>query len=395
MIKKRLIYGLTYSAIEHNTDIDNKEAFTLLSLFKKDKELIIKNRNRYSDLEKLFSFLKQQHVFLIVNNHQVLSKETDVINNSPELIVKNAFPSIALSDFYYEVYTTETSSFVSISRKEFIDNLISKYEKNQVSIIGFSLGTLVIQNVLSFINYDEVCTSSSILKIKNHQLERIEKTVEYKDVNYSVNDLEVTNKELLPLGGILSYYLEKNNQLGLHKKNKELKDDYFQKQLFFIVLKTGLAFLFLVLLLNFLVFNHYYSENNKLITEVQLNENYKSQLLKLQNQIDQKEKVIDNLSSVSQSKVSLYLDEIALLIPKSITLIGLEYQPLTTRIKKDKQITISKNRLQVKGGISNNEDFTSFINSLEQKEWIDEVIIELGKEKKKTSFKVLIYIIHE
>ena len=396
MLKKRITYGLTYTAIEHNTD-NSKEIFTFLQLIKKGKELIIKDKNTFSDFNRLLSFFKkEQHVFLIFNNHQVLSKEIAFIGDSSESIVKKAFPNIVLKDFYYEVYSTDTTSFVCICRKQYIDTLINNYKKNQVSIIGFSLGNLVIQNLLSFIDGREIQTSNSKLKIEDNQLKRIEKTIDNPVSTYIINDLEVTNRELLPLGGVLTYYLQKNNQLGLNKKTKELRDNYFQKKMLSIGLKTGLIFLFLVLLVNFLFFNYYHTQNNELRTEVQLNESYKSQLIKLQTQIDQKEKVIASLNSVSQSKVSLYLDELGVLIPNSVTLIDIKYQPLTTRIKKDKQITIFKNQLQVKGIVKNNEDFTTFINSLEKKEWVDKVIIiQFGKEKKETFFEILIHINNE
>ena len=396
MLKKRITYGLTYTAIEHNTD-NRKEIFTFLQLIKKGKELIIKDRNTSSDFNRLLSFFKkEQHVFLIFNNHQVLSKEIAFKSDSSESIIKKAFPNIVLKDFYYEVYSTDTTSFVCVCRKQYIDTLINSYKEHQVSVVGFSLGNLAIQNLLSFVDNKEIQTSNSKLKIEENQLISIEKLIDNPVSTYILNDLEVTNRELLPLGGVLTYYLQKENQLGLRKKNKELRDNYFQKQLFSVGLKTGLVFLFLLVLLNFLFFNYYHTQNNELTAEVQLNESYKSQLVKLQKQIDQKEKVIVNLNSVSQSKVSLYLDELAMLIPNSITLTDIKHQSLTTRIKKDKQIAISKNKLQVKGIVNNNEDFTTFISSLKKKEWVDKVIIiQFGKEKKATSFDILIHISHE
>ncbi|QXP72532.1 hypothetical protein H0I31_02190 [Tenacibaculum sp. AHE15PA] len=396
MLKTRITYGLTYTAIEQNTD-NSKEVFSLLQLIKKRKELIIKDRSIFSDFNKLLSsFKNQQHIFLIINNDQVLSKEITFTDDSSERIVKKAFPNIVLKDFYYEVYSTDTTSFVCVCRKQYIDTLINSYKEHQVSVVGFSLGNLAIQNLLSFVDNKEIQTSNSKLKIEDNQLKGIEKTIDNPVFTYTINDLEVTNRELLPLGGVLTYYLQKNNQLGLSKKTKELRDNYFQKQLFSLGLKTGLFFLFLALLLNFLFFNYYHTQNNGLIAEVQLNESYKSQLVKLQAQIDQKEKVIANLNSVSQSKVSLYLDELVMLIPNSITLTDIKYQPLTTRIEKDKQIVISKNQLQVKGIVNNNEDFTTFISSLKKKEWVDNVIIiQFGKEKKTTSFEILIHTNHE
>ncbi|WP_299118258.1 PilN domain-containing protein [uncultured Tenacibaculum sp.] len=396
MLKKRLTYGLVYTAIEHSSNASNNEEFVLLSLVKKGKELLVKNRSFYSSYNKLLSsFEKEQHVFLVLNNHQVLSKKIDVINNSHDILTKKAFPNINLNDFYFEVYSTKKASFVSICRKEYVDNLIHNYKKKKVSVIGFSLGVLVVQNILQFLDDGEVQTSISKIQIKKGELNEVEKTTSEKVLNYSINNLEVVNNELLCLGGILSYYFGKDNQLGLAKKNHELREAYNQQKIFSLGLKGGVVFLFLVLLTNFIFFNHYYTKNNQLLIDVQLNDSYKNQLLKLQSEIKQKEKVIANLSSVSRSKVSLYLDDIAILIPNTITLTSLEYQPLSTRVKKEKLITTYKNQIQIKGVLSSNEDFTKFIRFLENKEWVDKVIIQLGEEKRTATFEILIHLRHE
>lgn len=393
MLKKILTYGVTYSAIEHTNDSKNKEMFSFLQLIKKRKELLVKSRGSYFDNESLVACLKQlKHVFVVINNQQVLSKEESFTKDTPELITQRAFPNIALTDFYYEVYSNENKSFISVCRKQYVDDLIKKYTKNNVSVIGFSLGNLVVQNVLPFITEEEIQTSNSNIRIEKNQLKRIEKKSEIVNRTYLINDLEITNNELLPLGGILSYYFENNDQLGIKEKVAELRTIFFQKQFFSVGLKIGGIFLFLVLLINFLIFSSYYASNAKLLAEVQVNEAYKEWLLKLEKEITQKEKIVAGLSSVSQSKVSLYLDELAMLVPSTISLTRINYQPIQTRIKREELIPVSENILQVAGTIKNNEDLTRFVNSLERSKWINNVILEFGEKKNKTSFTILIHI---
>lgn len=127
MLKKILTYGVTYSAIEHTNDSKNKEMFSFLQLIKKRKELLVKSRGSYFDNESLVTCLKQlKHVFVVINNQQVLSKEESFTKDTPELITQRAFPNIALTDFYYEVYSNENKSFISVCRKQYVDDLIKK-----------------------------------------------------------------------------------------------------------------------------------------------------------------------------------------------------------------------------------------------------------------------------
>jgi len=393
MLRKRLTYGVMYSAIEHASGSRNKDTYSFLQLIKKGKELIVKSRRVFIDNEGFVSCLKHlKHVFVVINNQQVLSKEIDLTKESPELITQKAFPNIALNDFYYEVYSNVDTSFISICRKQYVDDIIKKYTKNNVSVIGFSLGNLVVQNILPFVNEEEIQTSNSRLKIEKSQLKSINKNSDITNAVYLINDLEVTNNELLPLSGILSYYLEKNNQIGLNERVVGLKNVFFQKQIFSIGLKTGVVFLFLVLLINFFMFSSYYTDNAKLLAKVQVNKAYKNQLLKLEKQITQKEKIVASLSSVSQSKVSLYLDELAMLVPNTITLTRVNYQPIRTRVKKEEQIPVSENILQIEGVIKNNEDLTKFVNSLEKSKWVNSVILEFGEKKNNTTFNILMHI---
>lgn len=379
---KRLTYGNIYGAVEHTVDAHSNEVFNLLLLQKKKNELQIKQKEQFSSFENVVKALEtQKHLFLIINNTNVLSKEVENINNDTVRIVHNTFPNINLNDFYYEVLTTNKKSFVVICRKNEVDAIIKEYQKNGISIIGFSLGNISAQNLLPFINENGIKTSNSIISIKDKQIQSIDKKV-ISESNYSINNLEVSNSDILPLSGVLSYYLQDNVLNGLEEERTALQKDFQQKKAFTLSLYGMLGFILAILLVNFLFFSSYRSDINQLTSEIQLNESYKKQLLQLQEQVSQKEKLLKGLQSVSNSKVSLYLDKIASEIPNTILLSELKYQPLEKRIKKDKQIQLEENVIIIAGSSKKDTNFNAFVEVLGQKKWIDTVtILSYGKEK--------------
>ncbi|CAM1356415.1 hypothetical protein [Tenacibaculum halocynthiae] len=397
MLKKWLLYGTSFCAIEHSTDKNNTDFYTGLQLSKKKKELTVTNRHQYNSIDEVIPFVKaNKHAFLIINNQHVLSKKITVINDNQKKLIQVAFPNIVISDFYYEIYSNDTESFISICRKEHIDYVIDLYSKNSISIVDFSLGNLALQNILPFIGNDNFNTSNAEITIKNNKIAVVEKKF-IEDHTYIVNDLEVSNHELLPLGGVLSYYFDQNmEQIGLTQKTEGLKKTYQQKKLFDLGLKFGLGFLFTILLINFLVYSHYTTKADQLTIDVQLNEQTKNRLISLQEKVAQKEKVVKNLQSVSQSKVSRHIDEIAQLIPNTILLTNIYYQPIKSRVKKGKTILVTKNQIIVKGVSKKNEDSTHLISLLESKKWVDKVtIMSYGKQKKNMEFELLIHINNE
>ena len=92
--------------------------------------------------------------------------------------------------------------------------------------------------------------------------------------------------------------------------------------------------------------------------------------------------------------MSEYIDEIAISAPSTTLLVGFNYQPIKSSIKRDKQIVFDKNSIIIKGTSKKNSSFSDWIAALQKKDWIEKAtIIHYGKGKKKTSdasFKFLI-----
>jgi Tfp pilus assembly protein PilN len=278
---------------------------------------------------------------------------------------------------------------VSIARKEVVDTVISTYKKAGISVIDFSLGNIVIKNLHPFISNETVYSSNAKIDFDEHTLTEIQKEIPPKE-NYKINDLEVSNTAILSLGGIIAYY-SKNASSSI---SKELKESYGQKRFFDVGLKVGLGFFMLLLLINFLFFSSYRDQVGKLTGELQLSETYKNQLNSLQSEVAQKKQLVKSVNSASNSKLSKYIDEIGISVPKTILLTKIEYQPKNGIQKADKKLQFAAHKIIIKGASKENEAFTQWISFLEKTPWIQRISInEYGKGKKITATASFEFII--
>ncbi|WP_405567978.1 hypothetical protein [Polaribacter sp. Asnod6-C07] len=386
MIGKFIKYGNKYTAVEHAEN----NSFSILQLVQKKKELQIFQRKIVHKQEDVINVLKdQKHIFLILNDEQVLAKRVEFTDVDKKKIVKTAFPNIILNDFYFELYTDDIYSFVAIARKETIDVILNLYLKAGIFVIDFSIGNLAIQHLLRFQKNKILTTSNANIYLENNKIVIIEKQ-EVATIDYNINDIEVSNIELLSLAGIIAYYTENTTSSiqGI------LAESYKQKRFFDIGLKAGLGFLLLILLVNFFAFTNYRDQVGNLSAELQISQTYKSQLNTLQKKVTQKKQLIQGIQSGANISISKYFDELGISLPESSMLTQIYFQPKEGIQKDDKPYNFKKNIIIVKGESKNDEAFSNWISFLEQKSWIKEVLImEYGRGKNKnmtSSFEFII-----
>ncbi len=389
MLRQKLTYGSRFCAIEHATNTE----FYLLGLEKKKKELVIFQKKEFKDQEEVFAALKgQKHVYLIINNEQVLTKKVDFRHIAKESVVKAAFPNISLNDFYFEVTENEVSSTVSICRKEVIDKTVKAYVEKGISVIQFSLANNNFENLLPFLNDFQFHTSNTLFDVVDHKIVDWKKSKPVAKT-YDINGLIVDSNQLLPLAGILSYYngVDRNTE---EKTQSQLVKEYQQKRFFQLGIRFGLGFLFVLLLVNFLVFSSYRNKVSDLTSELTLNETYKKQLISLTDVVDKKKKLVESINSVSNSKVIWYFDEISQSVPKTLLLSEINYQPLTRPEREGKPLIFTNDLIIVKGISKDNSDFTQWISELEEMKWIEKVSFQnYGTQKTSvTSFDFTIQL---
>ena len=372
------MYGKNYAAIE----FAENNCFHLLLLEKQKNTLVISKRITTDSLPEIITAIKgQKHVFLVFNNEKVLSKNVPVVSKNNTEVLQTAFPNIVISDFYFQILATTKKSFISLIRKESVDEAVVKLKEQGISVIDFSLGNLGVASLVPVFKEKSLSTSNAKITLDEAKIATIEKG-NINDSQYEINSLEVSNNETLSLAGIISYYLD-NPISSIHN---ELVNQYKNKHFFNLGLKVGLGFILSILLINFLFFNHYRGELEIISGELEIANTYKKQLTQIQEQVTLKQQLVESVNGASATTISMYIDEIGETTPKTVLLSLINYQPVIGIQKKEKPINFSKQLLVIEGTSKNDEDFSDWINNLEQKEWVDAIEIKTyGKGKKNTS----------
>lgn len=391
---KYMKYGSYYAAVEHQSNDENKP-LALLVLKKEKNEFSIETQKRLSSIKEVAETLnKNQHLYLIVNNNQVLSKSVKKELNEDKAL-QNGFATIKISDFYYEIVQLEDSTHISICRKEHIQKLIADYNRHQLNIIGFTLGNNTIIHLLPFLESTSVSTSNASIAIANNLITSIDLKDNIDEHPYLINGIEILNNYTLSLAAVISYYSNGfKTASNFNSYNTLISKEFAQKRFFSLGLKTGLAVLFISLLFNFLLFDYYNRHNEILTQNSQINQSYKEQLLLLNNELINKKKLADDIANSTSSKTSFYFDQIGLTVPTTISLNSIGYQPILKNIEDGKKIVLNEQTLFIKGSSSNGKNFSNWVKSLEKFDWIKSVdIVDYGTGKKlSTMFELRIAI---
>ncbi|WP_457617866.1 hypothetical protein [Lutibacter sp.] len=387
---KHIKFGNTYGAVEHQSS-EGQNSIRLLLLKKKQTAFEIEKSTLLNEIQQVVnSTSKSQHLFLTINNNQVLSKIIPKELSNAKA-VKISYTNIIINDFYYDILQLEQHTYVAICRKEVVDILLKSYQKFQINIIGFSLGNSSLKNLLPFIESGEFQTGNTKFSTNKGKLTSL---VSYKSnikKQYPINGLNISNSEMLGLASTIGYFsgLDSTNT-NYRQENESLLKGYIQNNIFINGLKLGLGILLTTLLINFFLFNYYTERNVALSQSTKLGQVTKEKFLKLNEGLLHKKKLAHQIVNLSSSKIAYYLDQIGISLPTTATLKTLMYQPILKKVENQKKLLLDEHIIIVKGISLNSDDYSKWINDLEAMDWVKSIeIINYGLQKsKKTSFHI-------
>ncbi len=394
-LKSYLFFRNRFCGVEHTLK-DNQSILYTTVLKKTKKEVNIDVCFSSKSIEDTANKLpKNQHIFLVINNDQVLTKSLKYEQVNDVNLINKSFPNINISEFYFEIIHQNDNSFVSICRKDYVDTLINKYKKKGFSVISFSLGSNTLSNTVSYIDDTFVFTSNASITTQNNYIKTIDYTETNKEEYYNINGLNVSNAYLLGFSGALSQIIGNYDSSTNYRDNtNSLLNTYKQLRFFNLFLRFGLVFILSVLLVNFLFFNFYYNQVQILNDTSQINQTTKSSIIKLDESVNKVKKTAHDLLNSRASKSSFYIDAIINSLPNSILLSEINYQPLKKTIKPDKPIENNKSTIMVSGESNDSSRYSEWITRLENIGWVKSVTVETYNDSKTSSsnFSIKIHI---
>ncbi len=373
-LKTYLTEGTVFSSLEIRGHMDN-ESYFLLTVKKQNGELHMLRTERLDALEKIkASLAKRVPLLLIINTPNILTKQIENRDStSPEAMVDHAFPNLDMGSFYYEIIQDTFRPVVSISKKVYVGGIISKLEQVGISICNVSLGFSPISSVLAHFHLENIIISSFELSLKNKLISKISPTSQNIIENYDLDGIQLTSCSILGFSGILGHighFRSISNFDGLREK---LKNDYKNDRIFQMVTRGGVLFFLVLLLINFLVFDHYTGKLEALKTTSDMSKRQMEQLREVQGSVQKKQQNIELLQASTNSRSTFYLDRFANNLPATILLSKIVYQPLKKPVRGSKPIDLETNSLLVSGVSANSVDYSNWIAELEKEKWTAKV----------------------
>lgn len=390
---KYLKYGNTFTAIEYGV-FNGENKFQIVGVNKKNNEFQIKFKNQYENIEEIKTAdLKINHFFLVINNEQIISKiiskEQDEIK-----VLQKAFPSIKITDFYFEIIQLQHDTYVSICRKTDVHKVLNDFKTNELNCIGFSLGNGIANQIIPFLNLLEFATSNASVEVLDDCIQSIISKPGSEAKDYLINGLNISNFEVLSLSGILAYFTNQHRSLNNFKEfQKRLIKEFTLNRNIKKAWRYGGVALFMLLLVNFLAFDYYNRKVENLTLEKQVSNVNAEKLIVLTKEIERKRRLVEDMINSKSSKTSFYFDHIGASLFPTIKLIRLDFQPLLKKIENKKPMDLKTNSMVVEGESMDVDDFSNWLNKLEEMEWVNSVeIIEYGNLFEGASFILNIQI---
>jgi|GEM_PF-1315624 len=362
---------------------DNTKVYNFI-LLKKDKgALFIENsKEKITSIEDLKNRIpKNVPISLVLNGKGILHKTISVNEKDTEItLLQKVLPNAQIDDFYIQKIHLDDKIIASLIRKDQFQLAYDEILFLSTQIVFVSSGPFIASTLLSLLVTDQ--EENTIIDFLTYQLEyQNQLLVNYnlssekieKEYNFSGN--KVNSSLILSFSAALSVFLPNQTDIKNNINSVEINnEEFYQKKVFKLRLGSMLAVLFLLMIINFMLFSSFFSKKNTLSTQMSLVQNQLQQHDTLLKEVQQKKEFLSNAGLLENSRLSYYLDQMAIDLSPSITLIELNVNPIIKNVTPNGDILNSTNKLiKVKGLCTQTVVLNEWIKKLEKKKWIKNV----------------------
>jgi hypothetical protein len=366
-----------------------------LSLDKKLINIISKN-NEESKLENLGANLSGP-VAITVTGRGVLIKKTKRAEELTNAVIQALFPGLKFTDFYVQNFVSEECSFVSLIRKETLDQVLSALNNNACQVLNVSIGPFVIDHVIPQLNvYNDslVFDGNSISLNRNRSWnDYMPNVLNESEFEFKL-DIEVIEEQFL-LAYASAFQLILNHSLVPIQievdEVKLIKADFYAKLVFEKRVTIVAALLFLSLLFNFFLFHYYNSENQNFTGMVGQRSEVLVNRKKVQSDINEKERLVEKLGWNNGLSYAFICDQIGEIVPSSVTLTEVSIN--SNSLKDIAQTQLGTRQVKIGGQAQDVYALNRFIYAFKNRKWVKQVKLQrfIFDEQKQTQlFNIIV-----
>lgn len=319
-------------------------------------------------------------IALSVIGKGILTKRVEGLGELNAQRLSELFPNFKPESFYVQQFAGDENVFVSVIRKEQVDGLLKAFDYTKHEVLCMTIGPFAVSQVLSQVN-----TYGQELCFSGHRVTYSEdfKWRDYRSSPEAISEFPIKiEQEKLGEEYLIAYATA--FQLILYPRLNTIElpvpeifdrlEDFNQKQQFHFRLVAMLAFLFVLLLANFIIFSTYRAENESLYTRVNLQSSSAENLQMLEKKTVQQQERLKVLGWHRGLPYSWLADQVSSDVPAAVELTELSVSPLKQAERNAERKEIYQfGKISVKGLTGDPIAVNEWIYKLKSRAWVKEV----------------------
>lgn len=362
---------------------DDTNTFNYVIVQSKKNKIEITDRGQTLDANNIIAIAKKKSapITLAINGKGVIAKKILFSeNDSLKLndLIQQHFSTIQASEFYVQFYkNSNNTGYLVICRKIQVDDILKLFNNEKQIAVNVFLGPLIANAMANLTEtFNRVDTSMQQLQLANGEVESIEPYSTSDRNNLTLGEMDIKPTELLAFASGFGYLTQQQNYETLDTSISNLYKTHSEGIKLRILLFSAITFLFVVSIINSVIFFQKFEENNELGTELNLYESKNSQITELLENYQKKKTLIEQTGIFEDKKLSVYADKIASTLPESILLRDLYFNPQTEETEEDSLVSFNNGQLIIKGNCSKSLLLNEWVNVLKSQSFVKNINLE-------------------
>jgi hypothetical protein len=365
--------------------------------------IIVKKGNHVSSLNELKNKLPNSiPTHYIFTGNGILFRILQNPNNlDVSGLIEYCFSTIDLKTVYYTSKNEGDSYFLSLIRKEKLNEFVSELKKHDLAPTTVYFGQSNITVLGKYIEQsnNSIETGGLLFNFKDRVLSSISKVDTEEPKYYTIGDEQIESDYIVAFSTALIYFGQNDGIQSCndtYSLNQYYTSDRLYKQLYNISWKSAVGFLFVVLLINFFLFDKLNKRNNELLQNIYQLE--KGRDVKIQKAIQTKEemKILSEFGFLYQYTYTQYVDELSNSLLNGMYFNELKINPQING-KTNKKIAFNTGKISLEGKNLKKAGIDKYKESINNKKWVKSTNIKSVSRKGSNSsyyFAIDIDIIH-
>lgn len=347
-------------------------------ILKKEKNSakILLQQDNIPSLSELKEILKEDiPIFLGINIKGILNRVLDYIPNSKKDALTAVFPSAKEDDFYVQQVETDQNTLISVVRKDSVLELLKSFETAELWVVNAFVGPFWIEEILPILPayVQTIQIGQQVLTIENQHITGLSKSVSARQELFSIGEDRVSESLSLALSMAFIAITQSNIQGVEADFIDQQQTNFYYKKLFHYTALGALAFFFVALFTNYLLFEHYNSQEQGLKVEVSQQQSLLNQRDSLAKKYQDKKALLGDQLNLGQSKSSYYADQLAATLPSTLQLTNLVLFPKIKEEGYSSEESLPRydnQTILVEGQCQASVFYNNWKRSLEELDWV-------------------------